>query len=281
MNAVPLLGQELLQENTLNTSKNSSFSVRDILQLPSSQNSYSTETLSARNIPITASTSSAQMIAHDLFPQSGLRSLPLSAGNFSQREERQFPDRFSYSPQYTEQSNSNDSRFSYPRENQNYRRQSDSQHSVLGGSLSVQHGINMGSNGHLSATEKRVHSVDSITEASASPTTCPTSYSAGIPNSIEDLQFDKNQRDSRKGENFGANLTEDGNYSSTIEYPSVKDKYRLDVNEQLTPDFSTSCIIQKPDNDVFLPDENETDKRPTEWRKADENAEMKFKGEFE
>ena len=290
MNAASLLDQSVLDNNSvsLGTTKNSSFSVRDILELPSSQNSYSTANLSLRNNYRSVSTGTEQMIAHDLYPQNSLRHLPLSAGSYNQQEERQFQERFSYSPQYVESrsSSATEPSFSYVQDNQSYGQQGENQpqRPVLTSSLSVHHGISVGSNCHLSsAVEKRVHSVDSLPEMSASPSNiqsnnCSSSFSSAmLGKSIESMQA---RGEKVKNENFVNNLHEDSHFPTSVDFSAAKEKYQLSVDEQISTDFASSNIFRKSENDVFLPDESSTsDKQTTNWRKIDESVtDTKYKG---
>jgi len=295
MNAVPLLNQSVLEGNpsSLSTSKSSSFSVRDILELPSSQqSSYSSGDLSLRSSYRSASSGADQMITHDLYPQNSLRHLPLSAGTYQQQEERQFQDRFSYSPQYTESrsTSSTEPRFSFVQDNQqSFRHQSETQQSrpVLNTSLSGHHGINVGSNSHISAMEKRVHSVESLPEITSSTslatniqTDNSTSFSSGmLGKSMKNIQ---NHAEEIKNENFVGSISEESHYPSTVDFSSAKEKYPLGVEEHLPADFPSSSLLRKSENDVFLPDDNSSSEKTTaNWPKMEDSAaDMKYKGNW-
>ena len=290
MNAVSLLDQSVIEGST-GTSKSSSFSVRDILELPSSQqNSYSTGNLTLRSNYRSVSSTTSQMIAHDLYPQNSLRHLPLSAGAYQQQEDRQFQDRFSYSPQYTESrsTSTTEPSFSFVQDNQqSFRHQSENQQTrpVLNSSLSVHHGINMDSNSHLSAIEKRVHSVESLPEMSTSTSpvsniqssNCSTSYSSGILG--KNIKTIQNPGDEAKNDNFVNSIPEESHYPSSVDFSAAKEKYPLGVEDQIPADFPSSSLLRKSENDVFLPDDNSTSEKTSNWPKMEDNSvDMKYKG---
>lgn len=263
------LEQKILEENTnfhrtvkSSNSSGSSFTVKDILQWPSSVNATAEElvSLSSGN---TKHISSLEMLAHDLYPQNRLRHLSMS--NY-QPEERHFAERY---PQFLDsrsQRSSEPTRFPFSQENSQ----------SLNGLI---HQDPDPRTNEVFSPEKRVQTVKSSPQVSES--TSPIlnlqnqpSFSGSMRN--KDSFFPKN---CLENPNVSSAMSSKTNYENDIKFSHLKEKFDSFHGDVVPAEFHDGERIRKSDNEVFLPDDSmSSSTSQSEWPKIEDKMDGHLQG---
>ena len=262
-----VLNQRILEESSnphrITKSSSSSFTVRDILQWPSSVNATAEDLVSISEKQ--SSSTSSEMLTHDLFPQNRMR--PMSISGYPP-EERYCADRY---PQFLDSrsQSSADGRFSFSHE---------SSHSMNG----ILHHDTDPRTSEVFSPEKRHQGVESPQETSesASPILNMPNHSA-FSGSIQNKATENSlfQKNCLENSSFASTMSNKAEYGDNMKFPQQKEKYDPFANEGVTSEFHEREAIRKSDNEVFLPDDNLSSvTSQSEWPKIEDKIDVRLQG---